>query len=230
MSGRFRYLVRALGLVVASGSLEGSAQYRVGIGAMALSNQLEGRAKQEVGNASLTSTMPAFGLACHYAVVAGKRFNWHLSGSYVRRSFDGSWGSSGQGGSNRTGAHVDLDLLYIGLAPEVELDQRGRFSLRMGMSLGFKVGGRMTGERYSWSVSSGSQNQLFTGAPVTDLKGDLRLVFAAGLKFPLAERSGLFVEPVWSLQVSSLTKVGRTKGYDLGAMIGWYFRSIRGQG
>ncbi len=206
------------------------AQHRAGFGAMALTNQLAGRKKQETGYASITNSIPSIGMAVHYAVAGGKRFHWHYSGSYVRRSFDGSWVSAGRAGGVRTEAHVDLDLLYIGMAPEVELDQRGRFALRMGLSVGFNVGGRMTGTRSSWGLGSGSENHVFVGAPVSDLKGDLRLFLSGGLQFPLTEKSGLFVEPFCSLQVSSLTKVGRTKGYDLGAVIGCYFRSIRAQG
>lgn len=202
------------------------AQGDIGVGASVYHAQIyRGNAEEHEFAVPSNVGSPGFGLAVSYSERAGKQLNWYLAGMLTRRSFDIRYGYSGLGGGYSTSAHVDLDLFYTTLAPEFRLDKDGDFLLRIGLMAGWKVGGRMTGASNSWSYGSGSTGGgSFVGEPVTDLKGDFRLLFCFGRRILFGNSGGLIVDPYLNTALGSLLKDAQTRGMDFGIVLGWYWK------
>lgn len=203
------------------------AQGDLGVGLSVYHGQLYKATSRDGAYATPTTVgSPGLGVFVCHSESGGAHMNWYLAGLFTRRTFDITYGYAGLGGSYSTTAHVDLDLFYASLAPELKLDSEGHFLMRLGLMAGWKVGGRMTGHRNSWSFGSGSAgNGSFVNEPVRDFKGDLRLLFGFGIRPALADTYGLMIEPYVSSALSSLVKDGQTRGIDFGVVLGWYWKA-----
>lgn len=170
---------------------------------------------------------PSFNASLFYRERWGKVMNLGVELQFSRKSFDARYGDGGLGGSRGTIAHVDLDLMHLSITPEMRLGGGDNAVLRIGLQIGFKLGGSMTGS--SWVIYNGNErNSSYVGASPSDFKGDLRFLFGFGFRHRAVTPWGVTFDPYFSAAIGSILKdPPGAKGTEFGLKMGCSIRRER---
>lgn len=148
--------------------------------------------------------------------------------TWVRREFSTGYAYGGLGGGTNKAARAELDLVYIGIKPEVHLDPRRLAAVRFGLMGGFIAGGSARGSTSSWSIQNPGSVQQDADL-LRDFGGDFRFAFGFGFRVPLGEHWAIAIDPEATFALSSVlhTDAGGVRGTDVGVRIGLARRSNR---
>ena len=143
----------------------------------------------------------------------------------VHHSFSAGQAYHGLGGGHSRSARAEIDLLYIGLKPEVRMDAKRLAVVRFGLAAGVPVGGSAKGTASTWTVTGQSTRQ--EGADLTRyFGGDLRFAFGFGFRVPAGEHWAITIDTEATLGLTSMMS-GEVpvRGSDIGLRIGLSRRS-----
>jgi hypothetical protein len=141
------------------------------------------------------------------AQVSHKRFSVYASDG----SLAGSYGIQ---------ADADLWFAHLNITPEVRMNARASAVIRFGPQIGFKLGGSMTGRRWSQFPYSSSEEH-FENAKPDVFTGDIRFLFGLGFRTSTGTSYGMTIDPYVSAAITSLLKQSPgCRGTELGVRIG----------
>lgn len=149
--------------------------------------------------------------------------NFFAELDWRHRAFIAHLDEGGLGGGTRTDLDVRLDHLYLTFGPEFG---RRSMTFRIGLQLGWLLGGSMEGTSHGWSMYPPPQGDwskhTITGSVQEQFKGDQRLLLAARYQRALNGTLSLSVDPFISSSLSSMLVSGDNviRGVDLGVRVG----------
>lgn len=158
--------------------------------------------------------------------------NFFAELDWRHREFTAHLDEGGHGGGTRSVWDTRLDHLYFTVGPEYG---RKSLTVRVGLQLGWVIGGSMEGTTSSWSIypppeGNWSKDTIPDQRP-DRFRGDQRLLFAFRYTRALGESWNLSFDPFMSLSLSSMlaSSDNQIRGFDLGLRIGvMRYRNGRG--
>ncbi len=214
-------------LVLSVASATASAQFDYGVSAGGVLTELHAK---DMDNPHVTSEVwnvgrTAFSAAAFYRERYSDFVDLGFDLLLAHRSFNTDYSEGGLGGGVDKTARAELDLLYIGVKPEVRLDAKRYVVVRFGLMAGMLVGGSAKGTSRIWSVMG--QGSLNNEADLTrDFSGDFRFAFGFGFRAPVGERWAITFDPEATIALTSMLTMGAgMRGSDIGLRIGLSRRS-----
>lgn len=138
----------------------------------------------------------------------------------THQSFSAGYSYSGRGGGTSKSAHAELDLLYLGIKPEVRMDAKRLAVVRFGLMAGIRMGGSARGIAQTWSAM-GHYTRLEDADLTGDFGGDLRFAFGFGFRVPAGERWAITIDPEATIGLTSMVyDHANIRGTDIGLRIG----------
>lgn len=205
------------------------SQYDIGLGIGAYSQRLRGaRDKHNLYRVEYDDfDAPGLSASVFYRGASPKQLNFCAELFFLRRTFYVSQAYQGLAPGVKESLHVDLDLIYLIIVPEVRLDDFGKVIARFGPMIGFKVGGRVSGSRSAFNGTYVEETTYANSEPAM-LQGDLRFMFGLSLRNFNAKAFGVSLDGYVNTALSSLLKdKPGSRGADVGITVGFYRRIQR---
>lgn len=196
-------------------------QYDLGVSVGVCRHSLWGKRSEGHGGTSFNHVRdPELTAAMFYRERIGTHVDLGLEAQLSRRRFAVHSSSGGLAGSQGLDAEVDLWLAHLSITPEVRMNSKASVVVRFGPQIGFKLGGRMTGYRWS-SWPYGSSREDFVNASPDAFWGDIRFLFGLGFRASPDKVAGLTVDPYVSAALTSMLKERPgSRGTEVGLRIG----------
>ena len=214
----------ALALALVS-SLPSAGQFDLGVGVGGYLYQMS--ISGSYGSPSVTSeqSFPMTASLFYRDRIAAKG-NFFAEVDWRHREFTAHLDEGSHGGGTFTTLNARLDHLYFTLGPEFG---RSTLTFRVGLQLGWLVGGSMAGTSRNWSIfpppqGDWSRDTIPLQAP-TRFNGDQRLLIAFRYTPSIRRTMGFTIDPFLSLAVSSMLRSGnKIGGIDAGLRVGVLWR------
>ncbi|MCC7503505.1 MAG: hypothetical protein IT229_13315 [Flavobacteriales bacterium] len=210
-----------------------SAQFDVGAAVGVFDHRIDGKSGKDDHQAMHEAYGAPFPTASlYYREQREGPTNLAFELAYSRKEFSAVFQEQDLGRTNGKDLDVRLDMLHVGVIPEVKLGTMSKAVVRFGLQVGFLLNSRMRG--WEWSsgpdVPGGYQRNWTEGSAKGDFGGDVRALFGFGFQIPVNERSIVTVDPYLSGSVTSMLKdAPGSRSTEWGLRIG-YAISFNGNG